>query len=94
MLWNKGGCGCTCGKSHACLGLQGLCQEAVDGIEAKQAEGSENEWTTIKIDITVRVKIPSKKKGDAKKKDGVKKKDDEAEDEGEENKLPKGWKLV
>ena len=59
-----------------------LCQEAVDGIEAKQAEGSENEWTTIKIDIAMRVKIPSKKK------------DDEEEDEGDEKKLPKGWKLV
>ena len=90
---NKRGCGCTGGKSHACLGLARLCQEAVDGIEAKQAEGSENEWTTIKVDITVSVKIPSKKKDDVKKKDGVKKKDDEEEDEGEEKHLPKGWKL-
>ena len=77
-------CSCTGGTSHTCLGLpklcQRVCQEAVDGIETKQAE--ENEWTTIEIGITVTVKIPSKKKGTKKK--------DEKEDEEEEKDLPKG----
>ena len=79
---DKTGCSCTGGGSHACLGLrklcQRVCQEAVDGIETKQAE--ENEW--IEIGITVTVKIPSKKKGTKKK--------DEKEDEEEEKDLPKG----
>ena len=75
---NKRGCACTCGQSHACLGLQRIAQAAVEAVEKETKE--ESGGNSVTVTVTLTVKTTKENKG----------KDDEEADDEEE----KDWKVV